>query len=139
MEMVLMIGLPASGKSSYCRTRRIFETHVRLSIDLLGARHREDILLATCLALGRKVVIDDTNVVKKTRRRFIELAKAYGYTVRGVFFDIPLEDALKRNADRFNPLDERAVRGKFEVFERPTIDEGFDQLGFGPTTVETEL
>jgi predicted kinase len=95
-------------------------------------------LLATCLALGRKVVIDDTNVVKKTRRKFIELAKAYGYKVRGVFFDIPLEDALQRNADRTNPLDERAVRGKFDVFERPTIDEGFDKLDSGPTDTRAD-
>ncbi len=43
MEMVLLIGIPATGKSSFCR-EKFFHTYVRLNLDMLGTRHREKLI-----------------------------------------------------------------------------------------------
>ena len=42
MEMVLFIGIPASGKSSFFK-ERLFNTHVRVNRDMLKTQRREDL------------------------------------------------------------------------------------------------
>ncbi|MEN3294973.1 MAG: hypothetical protein V7642_4226, partial [Burkholderiales bacterium] len=42
MEMLLFIGIQASGKSTFYK-ERFFDTHVRISMDLLRTRNRESV------------------------------------------------------------------------------------------------
>ena len=44
MEMVLFIGIQATGKSSFY-LERFFRTHVRINGDMLKTRHREELLI----------------------------------------------------------------------------------------------
>ena len=44
MEAVVFVGLQGSGKSSFFR-ERFFATHVRVSLDLLRTRNRENRIL----------------------------------------------------------------------------------------------
>jgi len=48
MEAILFIGIQAAGKSSFYR-EKFFDTHLRLNMDSLKTRNREDILLRACL------------------------------------------------------------------------------------------
>ena len=48
MEMVLFIGIQATGKSSFY-LERFFRTHVRVNLDMLKTHHREDLLVKACL------------------------------------------------------------------------------------------
>ena len=74
---VLLIGIPASGKSSFFRERFV-DTHVRVNRDMLGTAHRERVLVAACLAGGIDFVIDKTNVLRAERARHIARAKDAG-------------------------------------------------------------
>jgi hypothetical protein len=47
-EAVIFIGVQASGKTSFYR-QRFFETHLRISLDMLRTRQREQLLLVACL------------------------------------------------------------------------------------------
>ena len=40
MEMVLFVGIQATGKSSFY-LERFFRTHVRINLDMLKTHHRE--------------------------------------------------------------------------------------------------
>lgn len=60
MEVVIFVGLQASGKSSFYREKFI-DTHIRLNLDLLKTRHREQILFDACLKAKQPVAIDNTN------------------------------------------------------------------------------
>ena len=66
MEAVLFIGIPGSGKSSFFK-ERFFSTHVRISLDLLRTRHREELLLEACLGTEQRFVIDNTNPTTSER------------------------------------------------------------------------
>ena len=44
MEIILFIGIQATGKSSFFR-ERFFRTHVRVNLDMLKTRHREKLLV----------------------------------------------------------------------------------------------
>lgn len=144
MDAVLFCGVQGSGKSSFYRDR-FFPTHVRLSLDLLGTRNREDVLLFACLAAQQPFVVDNTNVSAKTRQRYLKLAKASGFRCTLYYFEITVEEAIQRNALRPEPLrvPELAVRGTFKKLEVPTMAEGFDaafQVRIGTAGFEvTEL
>ena len=48
MELVLFMGIQATGKSTFFR-ERFFDTHLRMNLDMLKTRHRESLLFAACL------------------------------------------------------------------------------------------
>jgi hypothetical protein len=60
MEMVLFIGIQATGKSSFYR-ERFFRTHIRVNLDMLKTRHRENLLFKTCLEGKADLVVENTN------------------------------------------------------------------------------
>jgi predicted kinase len=129
MEVVIFIGIQASGKSTfYCR--RFSRTHVRINLDMLKTRRREAILVNACLEAGQRFVVDNTNMLRTERAKYIALARQHHFTVRGYYFQSKLDDAIQRNAQR--PDDERiSVKGIRHMYSRlqfPDYDEGFDEL-----------
>ena len=74
MEAILLCGIQATGKSTFCR-ERFFATHVRLNLDMLRTRHREEQLLQACLGMGQPLVVDNTNVTRAERQRYVVSAK----------------------------------------------------------------
>src|SRR4051812_39601985 len=99
MELVLFIGIQGAGKTTfYCQ--RFVGTHLRLSLDVLRTRYRERVLFERCLALEQRCVIDNTNVRRRERARFIEPARRAGFRVVGYFFLPEVGASLARNALR---------------------------------------
>ena len=134
MEVVLLIGLQGSGKSTFFR-ERFADTHVHVSKDLMppsarnkGRRQRE--LIAQALAEGRSVVVDNTNVSREDRAEPIAQARAQGARVVGFVFDTPIADCLRRNATRTGRarVPEVAIFATRKRFVPPTLEEGFDAL-----------
>src|SRR5262249_22649958 len=99
MEAVLLIGVQGAGKSSFYK-ERFFDTHVRVSRDMLKTSARRRALIATCRATRQPYVVDNTNVLKARRAEQIEPAKAAGFRVVGFYFRTSLKDAFRRNAAR---------------------------------------
>ena len=129
MQAVILIGIQGSGKSTFYR-ERFFDTHVRISLDLLKTRHRERTFLQVCLATGQRFVVDNTNVRVAERAVYIEAAKRAGFRVTGYFFDAKVRDALRRNAQRMGAgkIPAAAVAGTLKRLERPSPNEGFHEL-----------
>src|SRR3954467_2352671 len=99
MEAVIFTGIQGSGKSTFYR-ERFFDTHVRVSLDLLQTRNRERCLLQACLSAGQRFVIDNTNPRVADRAPYIAAAKQAAFRVAGYFFETTIRDALRRNAKR---------------------------------------
>jgi predicted kinase len=122
MEAVILIGVQGSGKTTFYE-ERFFDTHVRVSRDMLRTRHRERLLVAACLAAGQPFVLDNTNALAASRAEHIAAAKAAGFRVAGFFFRCELRDAMARNRLR-PPV--RVV--PFKKLQLPAWAEGFDEL-----------
>lgn len=129
METVVFTGVQAAGKSTFFKAYFV-DTHIRINLDMLRTRHREKILIAACLEAKQPYVVENTNLTKEERARYISSAKRAGFRVIGYAFHIELEDALGRNAlrkaSRWVP--EKAIRGAFRRWQPPTWEEGFDAL-----------
>ena len=74
MEAIIFVGLQASGKSTFY-LREFYKTHIRLNMDMLKTRYREDILLNACIEGKQKVVIDNTNPSIEERCKYIKAFK----------------------------------------------------------------
>ena len=137
MELALLIGIQGSGKSSFAR-ERLFHTHVRLSRDLLGTPQRETVLLHACIAVGQPVVVDNTNPLRRSRRRYIGLAKSAGFWVVGYYFPADVEACVRRNVARTGKacIPEKGIRGTAAKLEPPALDEGYDVLHFVTLTAD---
>jgi predicted kinase len=137
MECVLFIGIQASGKSTFYR-ERFFATHVRINLDMLKSRHREQRFLGSCLETQQPFVVDNTNPTKAERRVYIEAARQRRFRVVGYYFQSRREECERRNAAR--PAQQQiplvgllATSGRLEL---PGRDEGFDELYYVRITDE---
>jgi predicted kinase len=138
--VVLAIGLPGSGKSSWFKRHNI----APLSSDLLRALLFDDpteqrfqdlvfsnlrsMLKARLIARRPMNYVDATNLTSHDRRGWIKLAQDYGYEVQAVFFDVPLEVCLERNRKRERVVSEDVMRRMASKQKPPTFEEGFAKI-----------
>jgi predicted kinase len=129
MEAVIFVGVQGSGKTTFYR-ERFFDTHVRISLDMLRTRHREQLLLAACLAAKQPFLVDNTNPLPSDRARYIGVAREGGFRVIAYFFDTTLRDAIQRNNRRTGKqkIPVPAIAGAFRKLQPPTPAEGFDHV-----------
>src|SRR5579875_1854977 len=131
MEIVVLCGVPGSGKSTLSRT--MFSDYVRINLDTLRTRHREDVAISQAISRQRSMVIDNTNVTSRVRRKYIEIARKHGFRVRAVCLVCPPSLAISRNSKRkgtkeYVPVS--AIMRYYRIFEIPTKEEGFDSVEF---------
>jgi len=129
VEAVVFVGIQASGKSSFYR-ERFFDTHLRINLDMLKTRHREQILLRACLEAKQPFVVDNTNPSVEERARYIELARSGGFRVIGYYFRSQSKEAIARNARRTGKarIPEKGILGTYKRLRAPVMEEGFDEL-----------
>lgn len=129
MEAVVLIGIQASGKSTFYRAR-FFDTHVRINLDMLRTRRRERLLLEACIEAGQPFVVDNTCVTREERARYLGPARAAGFRTAGYFFEPDPRGAAARNAARpeASRVPPAGLFGTLARLQRPTPDEGFDEL-----------
>jgi predicted kinase len=129
MDGVIFMGIQGSGKSSFYQ-ERFFSTHVRISLDLLKTRFREQTFLNACLQTEQRFVIDNTNPTRDERQRYIAAAKANRYEVIGFYFQSKLEDCLRRNSERAESgrVPDVAILSTAKKLERFVVEEWQDEI-----------
>lgn len=129
MEAIIFIGLQGAGKSTFYR-ERLLNTHMRINLDMLKTRHREQIFLKACLEAKQRFVIDNTNPTVEERSRYILPAKENKFRVVAYYFDSRLEECKQRNSQRTGkeiiPL--VGLRSTYKRLVLPTWEEGFDAI-----------
>ncbi len=138
--VVLAIGMPGSGKTTWFRRRGV----TPLSSDLLRnilfddveEQRYQGLVFSTLRSLLRARLIarmpwnyvDATNLSVHERRQWIKMAKSFGYEVQAVFFDVPLEVCLDRNRQRDRSVSEDVMRKMAEKLKPPVFEEGFAKI-----------
>jgi predicted kinase len=131
MQLILFIGIPGSGKSTFYK-ERFFNSHTRISLDLLNTRNKEQRFLDLAFSLQQRIVIDNTNVLKEERAKYIIQARLNRYDVIGYYFECNLTDCLHRNENRVgnDKIEKAGVIAKFKQLQPPSLDEDLDALYF---------
>lgn len=128
-QAVVFVGLQAAGKSTYYK-ENFADTHVRINLDMLRTRNRERALLNACLLSQQSFVIDNTNLTRKHRAFYKELAKLYGFETVCYIFETGVAECVKRNKERKGKkqIPEGAIRSCSRKLQRPDLSEGFDRV-----------
>lgn len=131
MQAILFTGIQATGKSTFYKTR-FFNSHIRLSMDLLNTRNKENHFMETCFQTHASFVVDNTNPTQKDREKYIALAKENNYEVIGYYFRSSLQEALERNSKRTGKekIPDVGIKSCYRKLEIPTREEGYDKLYF---------
>jgi len=129
MEALIFIGIQASGKSTFY-SEQFFNSHVRVSNDLLKTKNREAKLIDFCLATQMPFVIDNTNVTKAVRANYISKIKTKNFKIVGYYFSADISRSLEWNLKRFGKavIPQVGILGTYKKLEIPQLNEGFDQL-----------
>lgn len=133
MDLVILCGLQASGKTTY-REKTFDGTHVVVSKDLMGRSSckasRQEKLIREFLEAGNSVVVDNTNPTFEDRVALIALGREYGARVVGYHFKSTWEQSLDRNALRTGKarVPYVAIASTSKRFVAPSLSEGFNEL-----------
>ncbi len=133
MEMIIFIGLQASGKSTFFRTH-FATTHEYISKDRLRNVRRPGLrqaqLIEEALQAQHSVVIDNTNPTVEERASLIRLGRMYDAEIIGYYFESQVSQCLERNRLRAGKerVPDVAIYVTAKKLERPSYAEGFDRL-----------
>jgi len=125
--IIILIGIQACGKSTFYK-EMFFNSHVRISNDLLKTKHREKLLLDCCLNAKMPFVVDNTNATKDVREKYIRLVQQENMAIIGYYFKTDLARSLTWNKNRTERIPELAILSMHKKLELPSMDEGFTKL-----------
>jgi len=107
-HLLVLVGPPASGKSSIARRLHTEFQYTIINQDTLKTPAKQRSAFAKALEAGSSIVIDNTNPLPDSRGQWIEPARAAGYFVTIVFIDISKAAAEYLNAYRHEVSDGEA-------------------------------
>ncbi len=138
--VVLSIGLPGSGKSTWFKRHNILPlssdmVRILLFDDLTEQRYQDlvfstlrSMLRARLLARRPWNYLDATNLSPHERRSWIKLANDFGYEAHAVFFDVPPEVCVERNRRRERNVPEDVMQRMASKLRPPKFEEGFAKI-----------
>lgn len=142
-DLYIMVGLPASGKSTYVKKMKECFVAVSVSTDdlrkeLLGdisnQNQNTDIFnesykrIQFYLEKGLDVIFDATNINYKKRMDVINRFKKYANNINAIMMATPYEECLERNKNRERQVPEDVIKRMYMNFYVPQYFEGFDKI-----------
>ncbi|XP_070761471.1 bifunctional polynucleotide phosphatase/kinase [Enoplosus armatus] len=135
-EVIVAVGFPASGKSSFFHTHIIPKGYVYVNRDTLGSWQSCVSACERALKEGRSAAVDNTNADPESRKRYVDVAKAAGVPCRCFHFSASLEQAKHNNRFReMAPSESKHAKVNDMVFHSykkhfvaPALSEGFSEI-----------
>jgi tRNA uridine 5-carbamoylmethylation protein Kti12 len=153
LDIVLVCGLPGSGKSRFAKEffsasgrdrvnrkeihRLLYEMiHFgkkwsEKDFDVLDdflVKHVERKIIEHLLQHKQKVLVDNTSVSESSRKTYIGIAHQMHKTIGVIFLQTPPATCLERNRRREDPVPERAISNLAASIDLPTSEEGFKEI-----------
>ena len=131
-----MVGLPASGKSTYTEAHKecVVVSTDAIREELLGSAENQERgaevfaeahrRVAQALAEGHDVIIDATNVTRKARKQWT----AHKARHVAVYVATDKEECKRRNAQRQRHVPTDVIDRMSQRLTIPTEDEGFEEI-----------
>lgn len=140
-DLIMLVGIPASGKSSYARQNykdyKIYssdELREKLFNDVNDQVHNNELFryihknIIKDLKNGNNVVYDATNIYSRNRRKFLNKLSDIDCNKICVVFNVDVGKCKLRNSTRERKVPEEVIDKMYNKIETPSINEGFDKI-----------
>lgn len=134
LEVIVMVGGPASGKSFFCKTYLIPNGYAHINRDKLGSWQRCVQSLTDCLQRKQKVVIDNTNPDPESRKRYTAVVRQQKVKCRCFVMTTPHLQMLHNNKFReltdktHTKVGEMVINSFRKNYQPPALNEGFSDI-----------
>ncbi|XP_053687390.1 uncharacterized protein F21D5.5 isoform X2 [Sabethes cyaneus] len=133
-EVIVMVGFPGSGKSSFVRANLESKGYTLINRDTLGSWQKCVSLLESALRNKKSAVIDNTNPDVESRKRFVEVAKKRNVPCRCFVMNVSYKQSKHNNI--FRELTDRSHTSINDMvfnmykskYQEPSIEEGFSEI-----------
>uniref|UniRef100_A0A8C8G5Y5 Polynucleotide kinase 3'-phosphatase n=1 Tax=Oncorhynchus tshawytscha TaxID=74940 RepID=A0A8C8G5Y5_ONCTS len=98
-EVIIAVGFPASGKSTFFHTHIVPKGYVYVNRDTLGSWQSCVSACERALKEGRSVAVDNTNPDLESRKRYVDVSQSLGVSCRCFNFSASLEQAKHNNRE----------------------------------------
>ena len=144
----MLVGIPTAGKSTFSNDKK-YKDYIRVSSDDIlqeVAKERQQSyntvfkanirfaqiammkVLRKAIEDGKSIIIDQTNLTKKSRREKLKLIPPH-YKKTAVYFIVDLKTALQRNTQRPGKvIPPEILERMIKEYELPTLEEGFSEI-----------
>jgi predicted kinase len=153
LDVLLVCGLPGSGKSYFCRSH--FQSSGRLRVnrkeirrllyemfsfgkkwsesdfnssDEFLVKHVERKIIEHLLQNRKKVLLDNTSVSAASRKSYVAIAQAMHKTIGMIFLDVPARRCLEQNRLRADPVPDMVISNLAAAIDPPRTEEGFQEV-----------
>ena len=140
--LYVLIGPPASGKSTYAQTMKNNNTSILSSddirVELFGdasVQTNGDLVfgilyerMRNLLKENKNVVIDATNINPEMRKYVFDNLHGIDANVVAIVFNTPKEKCYMFNKKRERHVPKRVIDLYFSRFIKPTLSEGFSEI-----------
>ncbi|XP_011181858.2 uncharacterized protein F21D5.5 isoform X4 [Zeugodacus cucurbitae] len=133
-EMIIMVGLPGSGKSFFCEEYLDQHNYTIANADKAGSTQACLKICEKALEAGTSCVVDNTNVDVESRKKFITLAKRYNVPCRCFVMNVQV-DQVRHNIKyrhltdtSHSKINEMVFNMMKKKYTNPTVDEGFTHI-----------
>lgn len=133
LDLIIFVGFPGSGKSTFISKNLIQNNYNKISQDELKTKNKCHKLCEQYMREKKKIVIDSTNPSIESRKDYIDIAKKYNYHVRC------LQMTTTENHSRHNSMYRYLYENKPHIpslvyniykkkYEKPSLQEGFYEI-----------
>jgi predicted kinase len=153
LDIVLVCGLPGSGKSHFAGAhfrqtgrKRVNRKEIRrllfemtnfgqrwsekefASNDEFLVKHVERKIIEHLLQTKQKLLIDNTDISRESRKQYLTIAHQAGRSVGVIFLDTPVLRCLERNRSREDSVPESVISRLEAEKELPELSEGYREV-----------
>lgn len=139
MKAQVLVGVSASGKTTYAMSMTdyaiVCRDDIRFGSVMPNTRGWKDYVfsneneqkvtaihkdqIARCAEIGQNLIVADTNLSKKNRRKLIKYLQEIGYDVELVIINLPLKDCIERDSFRgARSVGEGIIRQQWETLQQ---------------------